>query len=60
MPTTECVRRDERGESIADGSEPLQHREDKPFLGTNLWTRVLTPEHIDLLSQYENLNVFRA
>jgi hypothetical protein len=60
VPATKRVRSDEKGQSLADGPEPLEHREDDPLFGANLRTRVLTSEYIEFLAQDEDLDVLRA
>jgi len=60
VPATKRVRSHEKGQSLADGPEPLEHREDDPLFGADLRTRVLASEPVEFLTQDEDLDVLRA
>jgi hypothetical protein len=60
VPTTKRVRSDEKRESLAPGTEPLEHREDETLLGSNTRPWLLTLQNVKFLAKDEDLNVLRA
>jgi hypothetical protein len=59
MPTADRVGRDEGRQTFSDWSQALEDREHPSLFGLEPWPGHLTVEYVELLTQDQQLEVFR-
>ena len=57
VPPAERVGRDEHRDPLVDRSQSLQHGEDESFFRSEAWAWHLAPQHVELLTEHQQLQI---